>query len=161
TVPMTEPLAPPEPGENPDETPSRPGPDQAGGGPGPGDQGRLARAWHRWRLLAALLALLILACVVAVVLAPTPRSNSYLAPASSDTTGTKALADILADRGFAVTSVYSPQAALAALGSPPGRPASTLVITSPGLLTAAQRGQLARVNADLLLVEPGRIALAA
>jgi hypothetical protein len=121
----------------------------------------MVRAWRQWRLLAVLLAMVVLACLVAVLLAPTPKSNTYLDPASSDSGGTKALADILADRGFQLTSVYSPAAALAAIGAPSGSPTSTLVITSPGLLTAAQRRQLARANADLFLVEPGRTSLAA
>jgi hypothetical protein len=34
------------------------------------------------------------------------------------------------------------------------------VITSPGLLTSTQRRQLARADADLVLVEPGRLSLA-
>jgi hypothetical protein len=155
TVPITELQAPPEPGQT--ALPARsatPGEELESGG-------RLGRVWRQWRLLAAVLALVVLACVVAVLLAPAPKSNDYLDPASSDPTGTKALADILADRGFQVTSVYSPAAALAAIGTSSGRPSSTLVITSPGLLTAAQRRQLARADADLFLVEPGRISLAA
>ena len=161
TLPMTEPLAPPEPGVTGEtgETAAEAGTAPTGERQRPG--GRPAKARGQWRLPAALLAVLIVACVVAVLLAPTPKSNSYLDPASTGPAGTKALADILADRGFRVTSVYSPPAALAAIGAPSGRPTSTLVITSPGLLTASQRHQLARANADLFLVEPGRISLAA
>jgi len=155
TLPMIEPMAPPQ----PDETSPTAQITEVAQQPGPGN--RLVGAWRQWRLLVALVALLALACVVAVLLAPAPKSNSYLDPASTGPTGTKALANILADRGFQVTSVYSPAAALAAIGSRSGRPASTLVITGPGLLTAAQRRQLARANADLLLIEPGRFSLAA
>ena len=156
TLPLTEPQAPPGPGGAvaPTETSA-----EAGEQPAPG--GRLIRAWRQWRLLGALVALIVLACLVAVLLAPTPKSNTYLDPASSDPGGTKALADILAGRGFQLTSVYSPAAALAAIGAPSGPPVSTLVITSPGLLSGAQRRQLARADADLLLVEPGRTSLAA
>lgn len=161
TAPLTEPLTPPAPdahahGAEPKQ-PEQPS-------EGPGKARSLAKAWRRVRLPATLLALLVLACVVAVLLAPAPKSNTYLDPASTSLSGTKALADILADRGFKVTSVYSPAAALAALaaiGSPSGPPTSTLVITSPWLLTPGQRRQLARANADLLLVEPGRLSLAA
>jgi Domain of unknown function (DUF4350) len=122
---------------------------------------RLVRFWRQWRLLGALIALVVLTCLVAVLLAPAPKSNTYLDPASSDPGGTKALANILAARGFQVTSVYSPQAALAAIGASSGPPTSTLVITSPDLLTAAQRRQLARANADLFLIEPDPTSLAA
>ncbi|HET7014883.1 MAG TPA: DUF4350 domain-containing protein [Streptosporangiaceae bacterium] len=159
TLPTTEPLAPPQPGEASAAVAAAAATAEAGQEPLSG--GRLVRAWRKWRLLAALAALFVLACVAAVLVAPTPKSNSYLDPASSDSSGTKALANILGDRGFQVTSVYSPAAALAAIGPASGRPASTLVITSPGLLTAAQRRQLGQANADLFLVEPGRVSLAA
>lgn len=157
TLPITEPQAPPGPDAAPPAAAVASEPPAPGGRP----DSRLTRAVRQSRLPAALLALVVLACVIAVLMAPTPKSNSYLDPASSDAGGTKALASILADRGFQVTSVYSPAAALAAIGTPSGPPASTLVITSPGLLTAAQRRQLARVNADLFLVEPGRTSLPA
>ena len=155
TTPTTEPLAPPQ----PDEASAAVATAEPGKEPGSG--GGLVRSWRKWRLLAALFALFVLACVAAVLVAPTPKSNSYLDPASSDSFGTKALANILGNRGFQVISVYSPAAALAAIGPAPGRPEATLVITSPGLLTAAQRRQLARASADLFLVEPGRVSLTA
>jgi hypothetical protein len=154
TMPLTESGPPPGADEGSPELPTAPLSER------PDLGSRLVRAWRKSRLVAVVLVLVALACLVAVLLAPTPKSNSYLDPASTDSLGTKALADILADRGFQVTSVYSPQAAIAAIGSPSGRPTSTLVITSPGLLTAAQRRQLAKANADLLLVEPGRLSLA-
>jgi hypothetical protein len=155
TLPLAEPQAPPGLGAaTPPLTAAEAGEQQASGS-------RLIRAWRQWRLLAVVIALVVLTCLVAVLLAPTPKSNTYLDPVSSDPSGTKALADILADRGFQLTSVYSPAAALAAIGTQSGPPTSTLVITSPGLLTAVQRRQLTRANADLFLVEPGRTSLAA
>jgi hypothetical protein len=159
TRPLTEPLAPP----GPDASASASQPEQPGQRPGPDGRpsGLLAKTWRQSRLPAALLALLVLVCVVAVGLAPPPKSNTYLDPASAGLSGTKALADILGNRGFQVTSAYSPAAALTAIGSPSGPPASTLVITSPWLLTPGQRRQLARADADLFLVEPGRLSLAA
>jgi hypothetical protein len=155
TLPMTEPQASPEPGA------PAPPPAAAEAGRQTGSGSRLVRAWRQWRLLGALTALVVLTCLVAVLLAPVPKSNNYLDPASTDAGGTKALANILADRGFQVTSVYSPEAALAAIGASSGPPTSTLVITSPALLTAAQRRQLARANADLFLVEPDPNSLTA
>jgi hypothetical protein len=111
----------------------------------------------------AVLAFVVLGVIAIVLLAPAAKSNTYLDPAGTDVTGTKALVDILGERGFHVTSVYSPSDALAAIGTPPqsARPAVTLVITRPDLLTAAQRAQLSRANADLFLVEPGAVSLKA
>ena len=126
-------------------------------------RGRLTSAWRGARGPLAVLAFVVLGVIVIVLLAPAAKSNTYLDPAGSDVSGTKALIDILAERGFQVTSVYSPAEALAAIGAPPrnARPAVTLVITRPDLLTATQRGQLGRANADLFLVEPGDVSLMA
>ncbi len=123
--------------------------------------GSFGSVWRTARAPLGVLAVMVLGVIAVVLLAPTAKSNTYLDPASTDATGTKALADILGERGFHVTSVYSPAAALGAIGSPPGGPAATLVITRPDLLTAAQRKQLARVDADLFLVGPGTVSLAA
>jgi len=109
------------------------------------------------------LAFVVLGVVVIVLLAPAAKSNTYLDPAGSDVSGTKALVAILGERGFQVTSVYSPADALAAIGARPrhARPAVTLVITAPDLLTAAQRTRLGRADADLFLVGPGDVSLLA
>jgi hypothetical protein len=105
----------------------------------------------------------VIGIIVILLLAPAAKSNTYLDPAGTDVSGTKALADILGERGFQVTSVYSPADALAAIGAPPrgARPAVTLVITTPDLLTAAQRAQLSRADADVFLVQPGTVSLKA
>lgn len=122
---------------------------------------RLRSAWHRGRGPLAVLAFVVVGVIVIVLLAPAAKSNTYLDPAGSDVTGTKALADILGQRGFHVTSAYSPADALAAIATSPegAPPAVTLVITRPDLLTAAQRAQLGRADADLLLVGPGAVSL--
>lgn len=128
------------------------------GNPSPG---RLRRLWNRGRVGLAVVAVVILGVVAIVLLAPQPKSNTYLDPASKDPPGAKALADILKDRGFDVIDAYSPSSAAADLAS---RSSATLVITSPVLLTAAERTELARAraraHADLVLIEPGRAALA-
>ncbi len=120
---------------------------------------RLARLWQRTRFPLLLIALASVSVTVLVLAAPQGKSNDYLDPADASGTGAKALAVILVQRGFQFTSVYSPSAALSAIGSRTGRPTATLVITSPDLLTAAQRGQLANADAELVLVEPGAAAL--
>jgi hypothetical protein len=123
-------------------------------------RGGFRAVWRTARAPLAVLAVFVLGVIVVVLLAPAAKSNTYLDPAGTDAEGTKALADILGDRGYHVTSVYSPAAALGAIGSPSGGPAVTLVITRPDLLTAAQREQLAHADADLFLVEPGAVSLA-
>jgi hypothetical protein len=122
--------------------------------------GRLAAAWRQSRWPLAVIVFVITGVIAIVLLAPAPKSNIYLDPASTADQGTKALADILAERGFHVTAVYSPADALAAIASDQSsRPVVTLVITSPDLLTRQQRRQLRAADADLVLVEPGNAAL--
>lgn len=115
-----------------------------------------AAAWHRWRVPLALIAVILLGATVIAILLPASRPNGYLDPASTRDDGTHALADILAERGDQVISTYSPSAALAASRSG----GSTLVITSPDLLTVPQLTRLSLARADIVLVEPDRAALA-
>lgn len=150
---------------------------QAGSGSrqaaGPTASSEPAPGWRRWRLPLALIAIIVLGGIVIALigrLMPAPPPNSYLDPASTAPDGAHALADILGERGFQVVRAYSAADALAALGSAtansPGagparsRPAATLIITSPYLLTPRQRVRLSRDRTDLLLVEPGPAALA-
>lgn len=122
--------------------------------------GGIGSIWRTARAPLAVIAFVALGVFLVVLLAPAAKSNTYLDPAGPDAGGTKALAGILAERGFAVTRVYSPEAALGAIGSSSAGPAATLVITRPDLLTAAQRNDLSQAKADLVLVEPGADSLA-
>jgi hypothetical protein len=151
-------------------TPRREPEAEAGTRHQPHGQPGLGRVWRATRLPLALIVLFALGIYLAALLAPSPKSNIYLDPADSSATGAQALATILSERGFDVISAYSPAAALAAAGparsgtarSGPARsgPAAvTLMITSPDLLTSAQRRQLARADADLVLVQPGAMSL--
>lgn len=124
-------------------------------------RGSFGPFWRTVRAPLLVLMAVVLGVFLVVLLAPAAKSNTYLDPAGKDALGTKALVDILGERGFAVTSVYSPGAAIDAIGSPSGAPLATLVITRPDLLTNAERNQLARVNADLFLVEPSAVSLRA
>ncbi len=154
-------------------TPADAGPAPAGqdapGGPhegSPSQRGRAGRAWRRSRLPLTLIGMLLIAGLLIAMLSPRPQVNSYLDPASSALNGASALTDILGERGYNVVSTYTASDALSAvrhadLGRPGRGPAVTLVITSPGLLTAAQRRQLAGARADLFLVAPGPAVLAA
>src|SRR5215469_12012550 len=85
-------------------------------------------SWRGARGPLAVLAFVAFGVIIIVLLAPKAKSNTYLDPGGKDITGTKALADILGERGFRVTSVYSPADALAAIGTQPRHagPAATL-----------------------------------
>lgn len=129
-----------------------------------------ARASRRrqWRLPLALIVLIVLGGVVSAFISRLmpPPPNTYLDPASSAPDGSRALSDMLGERGFTVVRADSAASALAALGTGPGsastgRGPATLIITSQFLLTSAQRGRLGHARADLFLVEPGPAALAA
>jgi hypothetical protein len=157
--------------------------DQAGpaSGQAAGDQGpagainageptaSILAGWRRWRLPLALIAVILLGgLAIAAIsrLLPPPLPNSYLDPGSTSGDGSHALADLLGERGFLVVGAYSPASALTALGqggtgAAPSRPAATLIITRPYLLTARQRARLSQARADLFLVEPGSASLAA
>jgi Domain of unknown function (DUF4350) len=126
-------------------------------------------SWRQWRIPLTLIALIVLGGVVSALisrLVPPQPPNTYLDPASSAPDGSRALSDMLGERGFTVVRADSAASALAALGTGPGsassgREPATLVITSPFLLTSAQRIRLGHARADLFLVEPGPAALAA
>lgn len=109
---------------------------------------------RQWRLPLVLVALILLGGFVIALLVPVPKTNGYLDPAGTGAFGAHALTDILADRGHQVISSYSSSAALAAAG-----PGVTIVITSPGLLTAPELTALSLSPADILLVAPDQQAL--
>jgi len=121
-----------------------------------------ASLWRRWRIPAALAGVILLGGIVVALLQPTVAVTTYLdpGPAGTQATGAHALADLLASRGNTVITAGTAEAAEADLaGAGPGR--STLVVTSPGLLTAGQLAGLARTPADRFLVGPDQAALTA
>jgi Domain of unknown function (DUF4350) len=136
---------------------AQPAPPAAAAGRPPGP----ARAGVRWRTPLALAALVLLGGVVIALLQPTPVVTGYLDPASTGPSGAHALADLLAARGTTVTRVTTPTAAEAALGRVRQPGGGTLVITSPGLLTARELAGLAGAPGGRVLVAPDRAALAA
>ncbi len=135
------------------------------------DAAEIARqAWRRWRVPLALIGVILLGGLAIAAISrlfPPARPNSYLDPASSSADGAHALTDILGERGYTVMTAYSASGALAALrsgpaGQPPGATASsTLVITSPYLLTHRQLARLGQARADLLVIEAGSGSLPA
>ena len=114
-----------------------------------------ARRWKRWRSWLAV-ALVIGAGAILVALVHAPPPTEYLSPNSVAPTGTHALADVLAPLGRQVQPETTVSAAIAAAST-----GATLVITSPGNLSAAELTALARVRANVLLVGPDPAALRA
>lgn len=116
--------------------------------------------WRKWRVPLALVTLILLGGTVIALLQPGAAATGYLDPAGTGTTGAHAVTDLLSARGDTVIRAITPAAAETAARTP-GQGAVTLVITSPGLLTARQLDGLARVPADRVLIGPDRAALAA
>ena len=135
----------------PGPAPASPGPAPQPLAPGP------AGLWQRWRVTAALVAVVLLGGVVIALLKPAAMITGYADPAGTGPEGAHALAEILSHRGTRVIRVTTPAAARAAAGTGP----VTLVVTSPGLLSTTQLASLARVPGDRLLAGADRAALAA
>jgi len=119
-----------------------------------------AGLWRRWRVPAILLALILLGGTVIALLQPTSVITGYLDPAGTGSAGAHALADLLSARGDTVVRATTPAAAEAAARSP-GHGAVTLVVTSPGLLTARELRGLSQVPANRVLIGPDQAALTA
>jgi hypothetical protein len=142
-----------------------------GGQAGPPPRGPL----HRWRAPLAVLVLVLLGGIVIALITPSPPTTGYLDPGNPGPQGTRALADLLAQRGQTVVRADSVAAALAAAragdpdaaaGGGPGRRAGpghapALVITSPYLLSRAQLADLVRLPGNVMVAEPDGAVLAA
>jgi hypothetical protein len=143
---------------------SAPAAGSAPGRAGPGGQRPVSPTardlWRRWRVPLSLGVVILLGAIALSLLQPGPASTGYLDPSGTDTTGAHAIADILSGRGDTVIRASTAAAAESAARKT-GQGAVTLVVTSPGLLTGRQLGGLARVQADLVLIGPDAVALAA
>lgn len=117
-----------------------------------------ATVWRRWRVPLALAAVILLGGTVVALLQPGPASTAYLDPQSITSAGAHAITDILADRGYSVSRQITPAGAQAAARAA-GPADTTLVVTSPGLLTGPQLASLARSADDLVVIGPDRAAL--
>jgi Domain of unknown function (DUF4350) len=131
----------------------RPGP--AGGPAGGAAGGPTAGGWRGWRWPLAAVALILLSGLTAALLRPVPGPDLPLDPASTAPGGSHALADLLGQRGVRVVRAGTVAAAVSAAGAGP----STIVVTSPGQLTAAGLAALARSPGWLVLVAPTPAAL--
>ncbi|RZU37156.1 uncharacterized protein DUF4350 [Streptomyces sp. BK022] len=109
--------------------------------------------WTRNRGIAlAIVLLLVGAAVIAVIRSQTKHGN--LDPRSADPRGSRAVAELLADRGVTTRLVTTLDAAREAVG-----PDTTLLVAVPDLLTHRQQTELARATAPsggrTVLVAPG------
>ena len=124
-------------------------------GPGPGSG--LVPDWRRWRAPAAVVLVVLLGgLIVALLQVPAPVTGP-LDPDDTGPAGAHAIVALLQNRGQTVIRAGSVAAAAAQAR---GR-GTTLVITSPQLLSRGDLTVLARLGASLLLVAPGRAALTA
>jgi hypothetical protein len=116
------------------------------------------RALRRWRAPLIIAVVILLGGIFIALVSPsTPTpANTYLDPTRTGPAGSRALADILGGRDTEVLPVTTAAAARAAAD----RGASTVVITSPSLLTGAGLRLLASAPADLVIVAPDPVSAA-
>jgi len=128
-----------------------PGPDVTGPGRSP------IPGWRRWRAPAAVVLVVLLGgLIVALLQVPAPVTGP-LDPDDTGPAGAHAIVALLRDRGQTVLRAGS-AATAAAQARARG---TTLVITSPQLLSGGDLAVIAQLRAGLLLVAPGRAVLAA
>ncbi len=114
-------------------------------------------AWRRqWRPVLGVALFVVLTAVAAALLHPSPAVAGYLSPQDTGPSGARAITDILAGRGHLTRTVTTVPDAVSAAG-----PGTTLVITSPGLLSPAGLRSLGRTRADLVIIEPDQATLRA
>jgi Domain of unknown function (DUF4350) len=133
---------------------ARRGPGQDVPGPGRGP----VPDWRRWHAPAAVaLVVLLGGLIVALLQVPAPVTGP-LDPDDTRPAGAHALVALLRGRGQTVIKAGSAAAAAEQTRAARG---TTLVITSPQRLSGGDLTVLSRLRASLLLVAPGRAALAA
>jgi hypothetical protein len=115
---------------------------------------RAALRWRRWRSWLAVGVIVAMGGVGIGLLHRQP-ANEYLNPGSVAGDGTHALADILTNLGHQVITVTTVPAAVRSATA-----GATLVITSSQYLSDPALRTLARVPANVLLVEPTAASLA-
>lgn len=106
----------------------------------------LRQHWRRYRLTAAVV-LFLIAVAVVVSVAGSPSNQGDLDPRSYESSGTHALATLLADRGVHVDTETT-----AASAQAHARAGSTLVVVNPDRLGEADLATIADTAADLLVV---------
>jgi Domain of unknown function (DUF4350) len=110
--------------------------------------------WRSLRAPLIVVGLLIAVTIVSAVVQAQGR-RGFLDPDAVDDGGSRAIANLLRDRGVNVRPARTTDAAVADASA-----GSTLVVAQPDLLTPGQLDRLAPVPVDLVLVAPGEAALA-
>ncbi|MHB9753429.1 DUF4350 domain-containing protein [Streptomyces sp. BYX5S] len=114
------------------------------------------QVWTRTRGIALALVLLLVAAVLLAVIR-SGEQHGALDPRSADERGSRAVAELLADRGVDTRVVTTTADARAATG-----PDTTLLVAAPDLLTDRQQADLQAATADsggrTVLVAPGAAA---
>lgn len=108
----------------------------------------LASRWRRWRLPAAVIALVLVTAVI-IGIVQSSMSRGTLDPEGIDAQGARALARLLDDQGVKITPVRTTEAVLEATS-----PGDTVLVTVPDLLTAGQVNDVVDTGARLVLVAP-------
>src|SRR5665648_674726 len=142
-APMT--IAPPT-----DPPPVQPGPASPTAviGDGTTVTSRVRTRWERARWPIAVAAVFLTVALISSLL--TARTSAVpLAPDNPGDAGARALAQILRDQGVRIEYVRSLGAAVAE-----ARDGTTLLVTSTDALFGVQLDELARVEADLVLIDP-------
>jgi hypothetical protein len=129
----------------------------AGDGSSGPASGGLAGNWRRWATPVGIVLIILLGGALIAALQPSASPAGYLDPGSPGQSGARALADILARRGEPVIRAGTVEAAEAAAHGGD----VTLVITSPGLLSARQLDSLAATDDSLIVVGPVGASLTA
>ncbi|MFI0447895.1 DUF4350 domain-containing protein [Actinomadura sp. 6N118] len=128
------------------------------GGNGGGETTARQVAGRRWRAARGIVFVIFAMVIVAIILAalkPTVTPG-YLDPTEPGRDGTRALVEVLKQRGTPVTVTRRSADAVAQ-----SNPSSVLVITRPENLRAADVDRLRAASGDLLLVTPSRALLEA
>ena len=120
---------------------------------------RASRAVRQWRLPALLAAAVLIAGAVIALLQHQPSAPAYLDPSGTGPSGGHALADLATERGQAVLRTTMPGTTAQQTAGAGG--GALELITNPGRLTAAQLGQAAGFEGDILLIDPNSAALQA
>ena len=128
--------------------------DDAVVGDGTSAGSRTAQRLRRWRLLAAVLGLALVAAVLGVLALPRTTAGA-LEPDSPSPQGSRALAQVLGEGGVQVQRVgrVADAVAAAAVGD------ATLLVVMPDLLPPDLVTDLAGTGADLVLVEPDGVTV--
>nr|WP_297430295.1 DUF4350 domain-containing protein [uncultured Actinotalea sp.] len=128
------------------------GPGGSGGSSFMGDgttvRSRARSRWHRARWPLAVLGIAAVAAGIASLLEPTTDTAPF-SPGNADDNGSRAVAEILRDRGVTVETADTTDRVTRLAG-----PGSTVLVVGTVLLSDQQLGTLVDTGADLVVIEP-------